>query len=138
MHVLPFALLLVAQQGGLPQGTAVSRIVISPATRTVRAGDTVQFAAQAYDASGGVVQDARIRFSGGGSGAIDSTGKVVASAIGKMPIVAIATVADSKPVFERRELEIIPAPAARMEIRVAPAKLVEIGRASCRERVEGA
>jgi len=124
MHVLPFALLLLAQQAGLPQGTAVSRVVISPATRTVRAGDTVQFTAQAYDASGGVVQNARIRFGGGGSGAIDSTGKVVASAIGKMPIVAIATVAGSKPVVERRELEIIPAPAARVEIRVAPAKLV--------------
>ena len=124
MHALPFALLLLAQQSALPQANPISRVVISPATRTVRAGDTVQFSAQAYDASGAVLQNAKIRFGGGGSGAIDTTGKVVASAIGKMPIVAVATVPGSKPVVERREIEIIPAPAARVDIRIAPTKLV--------------
>jgi plastocyanin len=124
MHALPFALLLLAQQSALPQANPISRVVISPAARTVRAGDTVQFSAQAYDASGAVLQNAKIRFGGGGSGAIDTTGKVVASAIGKMPIVAVATVPGSKPVVERREIEIIPAPAARVDIRIAPTKLV--------------
>jgi hypothetical protein len=130
MHVLPFALLLLAQQGAQPasQGTAqpssISRIVISPATRTVRAGDTVQFTAQAYDASGAALRNVNIRFGGGGSGSIDSTGKVVASAIGKMPIAAVYTPPSGKPVIERRELQIIPAPAARVDIRVAPAKMV--------------
>jgi hypothetical protein len=90
----------------------------------VRAGDTVQFSAQAFDASGAALRDVKIRFGGGGSGAIDTTGKVVASAIGKMPIVAIATVPGAKPVIERREIEIIPAPATRVEIRIAPTKLV--------------
>jgi plastocyanin len=124
MHALPFALLLLAQQSALPQANPISRVVISPAARTVRAGDTVQFSAQAYDASGAVLQNAKIRFGGGGSGAIDTTGKVVASAIGKMPIVAVATVPGSKPVVERREIEIIPAPAARVDIRIAPTRLV--------------
>ncbi|HET6703217.1 MAG TPA: Ig-like domain-containing protein [Gemmatimonadaceae bacterium] len=124
MHALPFALLLLAQQSALPQANPISRVVISPAARTIRAGDTVQFSAQAYDASGAVLQNAKIRFGGGGSGAIDTTGKVVASAIGKMPIVAVATVPGSKPVVERREIEIIPAPAARVDIRIAPTKLV--------------
>ena len=124
MHVLPLALLLLAQQATQPQTTPISRVVISPATRTVRAGDTVQFSAQAYDATGAAVQNVKIRFGGGGSGAIDTTGKVVASAIGKMPIVAIATVPGAKPVVERREIEIIPAPAERVEIRIAPTKLV--------------
>jgi plastocyanin len=124
MHVLPFALLLLAQQSALPQANSVSRIVISPATRTVRAGDTVQFTAQAYDASGAAVQNAKIRFGGGGSGAIDTTGRVIASAIGKMPIVAVATVPGAKPVVERREIEIIPAAAARVDIRIAPTRLV--------------
>jgi hypothetical protein len=124
MHVLPFALLLLAPQGTQPQATTISRIVISPATRTVRAGDTVQFSAQAFDASGAALRDVKIRFGGGGSGAIDTTGKVVASAIGKMPIVAVATAPGGKQFVERREIEIIPAPAARVEIRIAPTKLV--------------
>src|SRR5687768_7243508 len=130
MHVLPFALLLLAQQGSQPasqasaQPSPISRIVISPATRTVRAGDTVHFTAQAYDASGAVLQSVRVRFGGGGSGSIDSTGTVIASAIGKMPIVAVATVPGAKPFVERRELEIVPASASRVEIRVAPTKLV--------------
>jgi hypothetical protein len=84
----------------------------------------VQFSAQAYDASGAALQDVKIRFGGRGSGAIDTTGKVVASAIGKMPIVAVATMPGAKPFVERREIEIVPAPATRVEIRVAPAKLV--------------
>jgi plastocyanin len=130
MHLLPFALLLLAQQGVQPasapiaQASGVSRIVITPATRTVRAGDTVQFSAQAFDASGAALQNVKIRFSGGGSGSIDTTGKVIASAIGKMPIVAVATVPGEKPVIERREIQIIPAPATRVEIRIAPTKLV--------------
>jgi plastocyanin len=123
MHLLPFALLLFAQQGTQSQAN-ISRIVITPTTRTVRAGDTVQFSAQAYDASGAALQNVKIRFGGRGSGAIDTTGKVVASAIGKMPIVAVATMPGAKPFVERREIEIIPAPATRVEIRVAPAKLV--------------
>ena len=102
MHVLPFALLLLAQQGaqGAPQTaqpSPISRIVIAPSTRTVRAGDTVRFTAQAYYASGAVLQNVSVRFGGGGSGAIDSTGTVIASAIGKMPIVAVATVPGAKP-----------------------------------------
>ena len=129
MHVLPFALLLLAQQGAQPasQPTApspISRIVISPGTRTVRAGDTVRFSAQAYDASGAVLPNVSIRFGGGGSGAIDSAGTVIASAIGKMPIVAVGTVPGAKPFVEHRELEIVPAPATRVDIRVAPTKLV--------------
>jgi plastocyanin len=130
MHSLPLALLFLAQQGAQPTtaptapASSVSRIVITPTTRTVRAGDTVQFSAQAFDASGAAIRDVKIRFGGGGSGAIDTTGKVVASAIGKMPIVAIATVPGAKPVVERREIEIIPAPATRVEIRIAPTKLV--------------
>ncbi|MGQ0712447.1 MAG: LVIVD repeat-containing protein [Gemmatimonadaceae bacterium] len=130
MHVLPFALLLLAQQGAqqpsapVAQATGISRIVISPATRTVRAGDTVQFSAQAFDASGAPIENVTIRFGGQGSGSMDSTGRLIASAIGKLPIVAVATVPGNRPAVERRDLEIIPAPAARMEIRVAPAKLV--------------
>ena len=90
MHVLPFALLLLAQQATQPQATPISRVVISPSTRTVRAGDTVQFSAQAFDASGAAVQNVKIRFGGGGSGAIDTTGMVAASA-SEMPIGAVAT-----------------------------------------------
>ena len=126
MNPLSFAFLLLAQQGAQPQLPAsnVSRIVITPAIRTVRAGDTVQFTAQAYDASGAALPNVKIRFGGQGSGAVDTTGKVIASAIGKMPIVAMATVPGAKPFIERRELEIIPAPASRVEVRVAPTKLV--------------
>lgn len=52
MNLFPLALLLLTQQGTQPSApntsaSNVSRIVITPATRTVRAGDTVQFTAQA-------------------------------------------------------------------------------------------
>src|SRR5918999_2849514 len=131
MSVLPFALLLLAQQSAAQQApatpaqtTGIARVVISPSARTIRAGDTVQFTAQAFDASGAPLTNVRIRFGGQGSGAIDSTGKLIASAIGKLPIVAVATMPGSKPAVERRDLEIIPAPAKRVEIRIAPPKLV--------------
>lgn len=129
MTVLPLVLLLVAQQGApapvSAQATSsISRVVITPSTRTVRAGDTVQFAASAYDASGAALSNVRIRFGGQGSGAIDSTGRLIASAIGKMPIVAIAMMPGARPVVERRELEIVPAAASRVEIRSAPSRLV--------------
>jgi hypothetical protein len=41
-----------------------------------------------------------------------------------MPIVAVGTVPGAKPFLEHRELEIIPAAASRVDIRVAPTRLV--------------
>ena len=73
-----FALLaaLQAQQPGptIPESPIV-RVVITPSTREVTAGDTVRFTAEARDASGRKIDNAIIRFvarGGEGEGEVDS------------------------------------------------------------------
>src|SRR5688572_4590761 len=108
MNLLPLALLAVAhQQPPAPAQTLppspVARIVISPATRTIQAGDSVRFTAQALDATGARIETARVTFqptAGDGEGSIDSTGMLVASSVGKMPINVVAIVPGTRPKIE--------------------------------------
>src|SRR5689334_23466506 len=102
--LLPIALLasLQAQQPA-PQNvpeSPIARIVVTPATREVTAGDTVRFSAEARDASGRKIDNAIIRFvatAGEGEGAIDSSGTLIASSVGKMPINVIGLVPGTRP-----------------------------------------
>ena len=108
-----------------PQGTA--RLVVSPAARTVVAGDTLRLRAQLLDAAGRPVPDARIMFVGAGAmfeGTVDSTGLVRAGAVGTIPVTAVALVAGAKPVVERIEVAMVPAPAARIDVAPRPARLL--------------
>src|SRR5262245_47250669 len=130
-HVFVMALALVQQPQQQPealQPSPVARIEITPRVREVVAGDSVRYEARALDASGKVVQSARVSFrarGGQGEGTIDTTGKVVASSVGKMPISVIALVPGARPFVDSTfELRMIPGPATRIDIPVRPSKLV--------------
>ena len=105
---------------------AAPRLVITPATRSVVAGDSVQFAAQLVDASGKPVPDSRVTFRSAGfpfEGRIDSTGKFVAGAVGTLPIAVIGIVPGAKPVVQRLEIAMVPGPATLVEVAPRPTRL---------------
>ena len=96
---------------------AAPRLVITPATRSVVAGDSVQFAAQLVDASGKPVPDSRVTFRSAGfpfEGRIDSTGKFVAGAVGTLPIAAIGIIPGAKPIVQRLEISMVPGPTSSL------------------------
>ena len=128
--IAPFALLasLVAQQPAPPiPESPIARIVVTPTTHEVVAGDTVKFTAEARDAGGRKIDNAIIRFvarGGQGEGSIDSAGTLIASSVGKMPINIVALVPGTRPKVEALEFRMVPGPATRVEIRTAVGKIV--------------
>jgi hypothetical protein len=105
----------------------VARIEITPRTRSIVVGDSMKFDARPLDASGQPVADARVFFQltgGDGEGSMDSTGKVVASSVGKMPVRVIALVPGTKPFVETMQLQLLPTPAVRIDVPTRPSKLV--------------
>jgi len=119
---LPFAS-LAAQQP-----PAIARIVVSPASRSMTAGDTLRLRAEARDAQGNVIPGVTFRYRlGGGArfeGRVDSLGLVTAGSTGILPITVTATLAGTAPKFEVVEIVARPGPAARIEIAPSTAKLV--------------
>ena len=94
------------------------KLVVTPATRTLAAGDTMRLHAEARDADGRPV-NARIRFQQAGGrfeGVVDTSGLVSAGATGGLTVIVSATAPGARPVIERVELRIVPGPAARAEI----------------------
>ena len=133
MSMLSLALLALVHQPPVQAQPAtlapspVARIIVTPATRTVTAGDSIQLVAQAVDADGKPVPGAIIRFhalGGEGQAGIDSTGKIIASSVGKVPMNVVALVAGARPKFESIEIRIVPGPAARVDIRTKVGKVV--------------
>src|SRR5687767_15514704 len=128
---LPVAMLaaLQAQPAPAPQNvpeSPIARIAVSPTTSEVTAGDTVRCTAEALDASGRRIENAIIRFvaSGGqGEGSIDSTGTLIASSVGKMPINVVALVPGTRPKVQPLDIRMVPGPAARVDIRTPVGKL---------------
>ena len=115
------------QQASLP-ASPVARIEITPRTRNVTAGDSVVLQARAVDRGGQPVPNARVFFAqrgGFGEGSIDSTGKVVASSVGRMPLAVTAIVPGTAPVIDSTvEIHVVPAAAARVDVAMRPAKIV--------------
>jgi hypothetical protein len=140
--MIQYALLLAAafqtQQTQPPSSTLraspIARLVITPAQRTVTAGDTLRLRVQAVDSAGQPVPNARIVFRKIGAyfeGEVDSTGLVTAGSPGVMPVGIAALVDGSRPVAERIELRMVPGPAARIELspritRLAPGQRIRL------------
>jgi hypothetical protein len=92
----------------------------------VSTGDTLRLTAQAVDASGQPVPNARIRFSGQGArfeGSVDSLGLVTAGATGTIPVAVVALVPGVRPVVHRVDVQMVPGPAARIELLPAAPRL---------------
>jgi hypothetical protein len=119
---------LQAQQPGptIPE-SPIARVVITPSTREVTAGDTVRFTAEARDASGRKIDNAIIRFvarGGQGEGEVDSVGTLIASSVGKMPINVVALVPGTRPKVQPLDIRMVPGPASRVEVRTPVGKIV--------------
>ena len=128
-----FALLLAVQQapGQVPAASAppspIARLVITPASRTVIAGDTLRLAAQAVDSAGLPVPNAEIRFMQAGAGfeaSVDQSGLVTSGATGTVPVSIFALVPGARPYVERVEIRMVPGPAARIAVTPSVQRLV--------------
>jgi hypothetical protein len=124
-----FLALLAVQQ---PQGTAaapeIARIVVSPASRSMTAGDTLRLHAEARDAQNNVIPGVTFRYRLGPAarfeGRVDSTGLVTAGSTSTLPVTVTATLAGAKPKFEIVEIRALPGAVASLEIAPTTAKLV--------------
>ena len=118
--LLPFLLALQQQPAPAP------RLVVTPASPSVVAGDTLRLRAQLVDAQGQPVQG-RIMFAPAGysfEASMDTTGLVTAGAVGTYAVTAVAMVPGSRPVTQRVEVRIVPGPAARISLGRQNAKLL--------------
>ena len=133
--MIQYALLLAAamqvapaqQQPSTLRPSPVARLVITPAQRTVTAGDTIRLSVQAVDSAGQPVPNARILFRKIGAyfeGEVDSTGLVTAGSPGVMPVGIAALVDGSRPVTERIELRMVPGPPTRIELTPRVTRLI--------------
>ena len=116
----------------------IARLVVTPAQRTITAGDTVRLRVQAVDSGGQPVPNVRIIFHKVGAyfeGEVDSTGLVTAGSPGVMPVGIVALTEGARPFVERVEFRMVPGPAARVELspritRLAPGQRIRLEAAS--------
>lgn len=110
------------------QPPEISRIIVSPASRSMTAGDTLRLRAEARDAQGNVIPGVTFRYRLGGSarfeGRVDSLGLVTAGSTAILPVTVTATLAGAKPKFEVVDIRALPGPAATIELAPTRAKLI--------------
>jgi hypothetical protein len=119
-----FALLALQQQPATP---AAFQVVVTPAAPVVVVRDSLQLRAQAVNAQGQPVPNARISFVAAGfsfEASVDTTGLVRSGAVGTFPVTAVAFVPGGGMVTKRLEVRIVPGPAARIVAQPAAAKLL--------------
>jgi len=105
----------------------IAKIVVTPGSPTLTAGDTLRLYAQALDSAGKPVENARIRFQSAGGrfeGRVDSTGLVMSGSTGTIPVSVVASVVGTRPAVQRVEVRMVPGPAARLVIAPHITKLV--------------
>lgn len=127
LALLLFALLLLPPATRAQAQAPVARLRITPALRTVAAGDSLRLAVEALDAQGNVVPGVRIAFSAQGGwfqGTVDATGMVRAGTPGTIPVAIVAIPAGGRPVNERIEVRIVPGPAVRVVVTPAAPRLL--------------
>ena len=111
--LLPFLLALQQQPA-----TPAPRLVVTPATPSVVAGDTLRLRAQLLDAQGQPAQ-ARIMFAPAGysfEASVDTSGLITTGAVGTYAVTAVAMIPGGRPVTQRVEVRIVPGPAARIAL----------------------
>jgi len=109
------------------QASAIERLRITPAARTIAVGDSLQLNVQALDGRGTAVAGAIVRFNAQGGrfqGAVDSLGWVRAGSPGTVPIAVTAIVPGGRPIVEKVEVRITPGPAARIVFSPAVSKML--------------
>jgi hypothetical protein len=127
MILLLFAALQQPTQQPAQPPSPVARLVITPSNPTMAAQDTLRLRAEALDASGKPVPNARIRFLASGGrfeGSVDSTGLVRSGSTGTLPVTVAAIVPGARPVIEVVPVRMVPGPAVRVTVTGLPARLV--------------
>ncbi|MBK7348754.1 MAG: Ig-like domain-containing protein [Gemmatimonadetes bacterium] len=130
--MIALGLLLLVQQPQTPAPPAavpspIAKVVVTPAVRTLTAGDTLRLTAQALDSAGRAVPNAVIRFTGAGGrfeGRVDSTGLVYAGSTGTLGVAVLASVPGSRPTIERLDIKMLPGAAARLTVTPTRLRLV--------------
>ncbi|MEO8620864.1 MAG: Ig-like domain-containing protein [bacterium] len=115
-----------------PQSAApvpeIARIIVSPPSRSMIAGDTLRLRAEARDAQNNVIPGVTFRYRLGAAarfeGRVDSLGLVTAGSTSTLPITVTATLAGAKPRFEIIEIKALAGPAASIDVSPATTKLV--------------
>jgi hypothetical protein len=124
----PFLFLAVPLQLAVAQAPEIARIVVSPASRTMTAGDTLRLTAEARDAQGNVMPGVTFRYRLGGSARfearVDSLGLVTAGSTSTLPVTVTATLPGARPKFEVIEIKALPGPATSIDVAPAAARLV--------------
>ena len=127
MHLL-LALLALQQPQAAAASPEIARIIVTPSSRSMIAGDTLRLHAEARDAQNRVIPDVTFRYRlGAGArfeGRVDSTGLVTAGSTSILPVTVTATLAGARPAFEVVEIRALPGPAATIEIQPGTARLV--------------
>ncbi len=120
--------LALAHPGSAQETTSrIARLRITPAVRTMVAGDSLRLVVEPVDAAGNVVAGATIRFSAQGGrfqGSVDSSGWVRAGTPGTIPVSVVATMQGGRPVVERVEVRIEAGPPARIVLTPDVTKLL--------------
>jgi hypothetical protein len=118
------ALLLALQA---QQASPIAKVVVQPGLKlTVPAQDTMRINATAVDAEGKPVPGAIVRFFGQGGrfeGDVDSTGLVRSGSTGTLTVTVVARVPGGRPVSERIEVQMVPGPAAKIDVSPSSATL---------------
>ncbi len=118
------ALLLALQA---QPASPIAKLVVQPGLKvTMPAQDTMRITATAIDSGGKPVPNAIVRFFGQGGrfeGEVDSTGLVRSGSTGTLTVTVVARVPGGRPVSERIEVQMVPGPAARVEVAPATATL---------------
>lgn len=119
---------LLAFQPPQAQPREIARIVVTPASRSMIAGDTLRLRAEARDAQNNVIPGVTFRYRLGGAarfeGRVDSLGLVTAGSTSILPVTVTATLEGARPRFEIIELRALPGPATTLALSPANAKLV--------------
>ncbi len=120
------ALLAFQQPPAQPQD--IARIVVTPASRTMVAGDTLRLYAEARDAQNNIMSGVTFRYRlGSGArfeGRVDSLGLVTAGSTSILPITVTATSATARPKFEAIDIRVLPGAAATLDVAPVTATLV--------------
>ncbi len=131
--MLTLGLLLAIQQAPPPPAapaatpSPIARVVITPAIRTLTAGDTVRLSAQALDSAGQPVPNAVFRYVAAGGrfeGQVDSLGLVTAGSTGTLGVAVLASVPGSRPTIERLEIRMLPGKASSLVVTPERLRLV--------------
>jgi len=122
--MIPFVLLLLVQQPQptptQPPASPIAKVVVAPGPNvTMVAQDTLRLTATALDSAGKPVPGARYSFTGQGAffeARVDPSGLIQSGSTGSFMVVATAYVPGTRVVRELVKVNMVPGPAARVEI----------------------